>query len=66
MHALLDAEVHVAAAQHRAAAAYGDPDGWSRMAVLNVARTPTFSSDRTIRQYADEIWGLKAVPPAEG
>jgi starch phosphorylase len=54
-----------AAAQHRAAAAYGDPEGWSRTAVLNVARTPTFSSDRTIRQYADEIWGLKPVPPAD-
>ena len=38
-------------------------DGWSAKAILNVARTPTFSSDRTIRQYAEEIWGVKPVPP---
>jgi starch phosphorylase len=49
--------------QQRAAAAYRDPAGWDRKAVLNVARTPGFSSDRTIREYADGIWGIKAVPP---
>ena len=47
----------------KAAAAYRDSDGWARKAILNVARTPVFSSDRTIRQYADEIWGVKPVPP---
>ncbi len=49
--------------QHRAATAYRDTDGWVRKAVFNVARSSGFSSDRTIRQYADEIWGLKAIPP---
>jgi glycogen phosphorylase len=37
---------------------YADRDGWSRKAVLNIARSGKFSSDRTIREYADEIWGI--------
>lgn len=48
------------ACQERVAQAYRDPDAWTRMSILNVARMGTFSSDRTIRQYAEEIWG--AVP----
>ncbi|HJZ57741.1 MAG TPA: glycogen/starch/alpha-glucan phosphorylase [Gemmataceae bacterium] len=55
-----------AATQNRAATAYRDADGWATKAILNVARTPTFSSDRTIRQYAEDIWGVKPVPPADG
>ena len=35
-----------------------DPDGWARRALINVARAGKFSSDRTIREYADEIWHL--------
>ncbi|MCB1070253.1 MAG: glycogen/starch/alpha-glucan phosphorylase, partial [Kiritimatiellae bacterium] len=38
---------------------------WSRMAVLNVARMSKFSSDRTIHEYAREIWGLKQKPILE-
>jgi starch phosphorylase len=62
---LADFEDYVST-QERAATAYRDADGWVRKAILNVARTSAFSSDRTIRQYADEIWGLRPIPPREG
>lgn len=42
--------------------AYKDPKTWARMAIINVAKSGKFSSDRTIRQYADEIWQLKPEP----
>lgn len=48
------------ACQERVAQAYRAPDAWTRMSILNTAHMGTFSSDRTIRQYAEEIWG--AVP----
>jgi starch phosphorylase len=50
------------AAQHELALAYQDPERWTRMAILNVARAGRFSSDRTIRQYADEIWRVRPIP----
>lgn len=37
---------------------YLDPDEWSRRAILNVARSGIFSSDRAIQTYADEVWGV--------
>jgi len=46
-------------AQREAGAQYRDPDVWARKAVLNVARTGKFSSDRTIREYARDIWGIR-------
>ncbi|MGZ6141224.1 MAG: glycogen/starch/alpha-glucan phosphorylase, partial [Myxococcaceae bacterium] len=50
-------------AQSEVARAYaGDPDGWSRRALFNVARVGRFSSDRSIHQYARDIWGISAVP----
>lgn len=52
--------------QLRVATAYCDREEWARKAILNVARTSEFSSDRTIRQYADEIWNLRSIPPQEG
>jgi starch phosphorylase len=48
--------------QERVSQAYLDPERWTRMAVLNVARMGKFSSDRTIREYAEEIWRVKPVP----
>jgi starch phosphorylase len=48
--------------QRRAAAVYARPDEWWRMSILNVAGMGKFSSDRTTRQYADEIWGARPVP----
>lgn len=51
-----------AEAHERAAQDYADRPSWRRRAILNVARMGFFSSDRTIHEYADEIWGLTAVP----
>ena len=48
--------------QARIDAAYRDPAKWARMAILNTARMGKFSSDRTIREYAKDIWNLKPVP----
>ena len=47
--------------QDKVAKAYMDKEAWSKMAVLNVARMSKFSSDRTIHEYAKEIWGLKQI-----
>ncbi len=44
------------AAQREVDRLWIDSPQWNAKAVLNVARMPWFSSDRTIRQYADEIW----------
>jgi starch phosphorylase len=47
--------------QEQVAAAWRDPDRWQRMAILNIARMGKFSSDRTIKDYAHEIWGAQPV-----
>jgi starch phosphorylase len=48
-------------AQEKIDAAYKDKSRWAKMAIMNTASAGKFSSDRTIQQYADEIWGLKRV-----
>jgi starch phosphorylase len=45
-----------ARAQRAADALYADPARWGRMTLLNTARVGWFSADRTIREYATEIW----------
>ncbi|MGE5323286.1 MAG: glycogen/starch/alpha-glucan phosphorylase [Actinomycetota bacterium] len=46
-------------ASHRADAEYQQQNVWANKAILNVARTGSFSSDRTIREYARDIWNIK-------
>ena len=41
---------------------YADQENWSRKAVLNIAASRTFSSDRTIAEYARDIWHVEACP----
>jgi len=48
--------------QGRVSALYADPNGWARKAITNVACSSRFSSDRTIREYAEEIWHAKPSP----
>jgi glycogen phosphorylase len=47
--------------QRRVERAYLNQDAWNRSAVINIARMGYFSSDRTIREYANEIWHAKPV-----
>ena len=49
------------AMQARIAREYLEPALWTRKAILNVARVSCFSSDRTVREYARDIWGLKSA-----
>jgi starch phosphorylase len=49
------------AARRQADALYADPGEWTRRAVLNVAGMGPFSSDRTVAQYAERIWGVSPV-----
>jgi starch phosphorylase len=50
-----------AKAQQAVGELYQQPKEWNRKAILNVAASGPFSSDRTIAQYAQEIWGVKPV-----
>jgi starch phosphorylase len=49
-------------AQERLGKLYADSDGWARKAISNIAGSGKFSSDRTIAEYASDIWGVKPCP----
>ena len=54
---LLDLKSYIEC-QNKVNDAFLDADAWARTAVLNVARMGKFSTDRTIRQYSEEIWSI--------
>ncbi|WP_238013299.1 glycogen/starch/alpha-glucan phosphorylase [Dactylosporangium sp. AC04546] len=58
--ALADYRAYVECQDH-VAAVWQDRDRWTRMSVLNAARTGFFSSDRTVREYCDKIWRVDPV-----
>ncbi len=60
---LADVESYLEA-QQRVDALWQEPAAWDRAAILNVARMGYFSSDRAVREYAREIWGVEPVPVA--
>jgi glycogen phosphorylase len=41
---------------------YADPDGWEQRVILNIASSGKFSSDRTIAEYASQIWDARPCP----
>lgn len=48
-------------AQEKVEKAYRDEKGWAKMAMLNIAHSGKFTSDRTIQEYVDDIWHLDRV-----
>ena len=53
--------IQVVKAQEEVAAAYQDKMAWAKKALLNIARSGKFSSDRTIEDYVKDIWKLEKL-----
>ena len=51
--------------QQKVSNTFRDRAQWSSKAILNVARMSKFSSDRTIQEYAREIWNISSVSPSQ-
>lgn len=49
-------------AHERIGTLFADPDAWAQKAILNVAGAGKFSSDRTIAEYAADIWKVEQCP----
>ena len=54
-------EKQMADIQERIDKAYRDQEWWAKAAILNIAKSGKFTSDRTIQQYVDEIWHLEKI-----
>jgi starch phosphorylase len=48
-------------AQEKVSAAWQDTESWTRMSILNTARSGKFSSDRAIAEYCEDIWDVNPV-----
>ena len=48
-------------AQGRVDATYRDKEKWNRMSLVNIAKAGFFAADRSVKEYADRIWGLKRI-----
>jgi glycogen phosphorylase len=59
---LADLDPYIAA-HKKASEDFSQSSGWTRKAILNVAGMGKFSSDRTIREYANKIWNILPSPP---
>ena len=47
--------------QNEVSIAYTDVDRWTKMSIFNVARIGKFSSDRSVKEYAEKIWNVKPI-----
>ena len=59
---LADYRPYIDCHDHAAGPAWADQDRWTRMSILNTARSGFFSSDRTVRGYCRDIWHAEPVP----